>query len=96
MKKRMATLLVLALLAALALPLAAFAETEQVFRYAVTDDPDSFDPGYTLNSFAGPVFYNCFVGLVRYNTDSELVPGAARAGTSAMTASSGRSTSTRA
>ena len=77
MKKRMATLLVLALLAALALPLAAFAETEQVFRYAVTDDPDSFDPGYTLNSFAGPVFYNCFVGLVRYNTDSELVPGAA-------------------
>ena len=77
MKKRMATLLVLALLAALALPLAAFAETEQVFRYAVTDDPDSFDPGYTLNSFAGPVFYNCFVGLVRYNTDSELIPGAA-------------------
>ena len=59
------------------MPLAAFAETEQVFRYAVTDDPDSFDPGYTLNSFAGPVFYNCFVGLVRYNTDSELVPGAA-------------------
>lgn len=52
-------------------------ESEQVFRYAITDDPDSLDPGYTLNSFASPVFYNCFVGLVRYNTDSELIPGAA-------------------
>ena len=77
MKKGMALLLGLALLAALVLPMAVCAETEQIFRYAVTDDPDSFDPGYTLNSFAGPVFYNCFVGLVRYNTDSELVPGAA-------------------
>ena len=58
MKKGMALLLGLALLAALVLPMAACAETEQIFRYAVTDDPDSFDPGYTLNSFAGPVFYN--------------------------------------
>lgn len=52
-------------------------ETAQVLRYAVLDDPDSFDPGYTLNTFAAPVFFNCFVGLVRYNLDSELVPGAA-------------------
>ena len=50
---------------------------EQTFRFAVLDDPDSFDPGYTLNTFAAPVFFNCFVGLVRYNLDSELVPGAA-------------------
>ena len=43
MKKGMALLLGLALLAALVLPMTACAETEQIFRYAVTDDPDSFD-----------------------------------------------------
>ena len=78
MRKGLLFLLSLALIAAMLTPMAAMAETEQVFRYAVTDDPDSFDPGYTLNSFAGPVFYNCFMGLVRYNTESELVPGAAQ------------------
>lgn len=55
----------------------AAADTVQEFRFAVLDDPDSFDPGYTLNSFAEPVFSNCYVGLVRYNTDCELVPGCA-------------------
>ena len=78
MKKTMLMLLSALLLATLLLPAASMADAEQVFRFAVTDDPDSFDPGYTLNSFAGPVFYNCFVGLVRYNTQSELVPGAAK------------------
>ncbi len=77
MKKSISMLLCAVLLLAAFAPVAAYADTEQVFRFAVTDDPDSFDPGYTLNSFAGPVFYNCFMGLVRYNTESELVPGAA-------------------
>ncbi|MBQ1312294.1 MAG: peptide ABC transporter substrate-binding protein [Blautia sp.] len=64
----------------LAAGLAAFsvsAAPEQVFNYALIDDPDSFDPGYTLNSFAGPVFDNCFIGLVKYDVNSEIVPGAA-------------------
>ena len=52
-------------------------EAVQEFRFAIVDDPDSLDPGYTLNTFAGPVFNTCFVGLVRYDVDDNLVPGAA-------------------
>ncbi len=78
MKRTLSLLIALCMLLVLSLAvLPANAEGEKVFRFAVLDDPDSFDPGYTLNSFAGPVFYNCFVGLVRYDTDDALVPGAA-------------------
>lgn len=78
MKKAISLLLSMAVLGSVAAaPVCVQAEEEQVFKFAILDDPDSFDPGYTLNSFAGPVFYNCFMGLTRYNVDSELVPGAA-------------------
>ena len=76
MKKFLSLVLVLCLSLCM-LGASAAAEGEKIFRFAVLDDPDSFDPGYTLNSFAGPVFYNCFLGLVRYDTDDSLVPGAA-------------------
>ncbi len=79
MKKAVGILAALSLISSLAAaPVNVMAaEPEQVLNFAVLDDPDSFDPGFTLNSFAGPVFYNCFTGLVKYDVDSELVPGAA-------------------
>ena len=77
MKRAISLLVSLLLMLALAAPMASAEAAEQVFSFAVLDDPDSFDPGYTLNSFAGPVFYNCYVGLVKYDINSELVPGAA-------------------
>jgi oligopeptide transport system substrate-binding protein len=51
---------------------------EQKLTFAVLDDPDSLDPGFTANTFAGPLFFTAYEGLVRYDTGNNLVPGAAR------------------
>ena len=77
MKKALCLLVSLLLIVSLVAPMAFAEAPEQVFTFAILDDPDSFDPGYTLNSFAGTMFYSCYVGLVKYDVNSELVPGAA-------------------
>ncbi|MDR1061125.1 MAG: peptide ABC transporter substrate-binding protein [Clostridiales bacterium] len=54
---------------------AAGGEAEQKLTFAVLDDPDSMDPGYTANTFAGPLFFTAYEGLVRYDTENNMVPG---------------------
>ncbi|GHT94476.1 peptide ABC transporter substrate-binding protein [Spirochaetia bacterium] len=75
------------LLAAALLPSAAFAggnnqakssSAGQKLTFAVLDDPDSLDPGFTANTFAGPLFFTAYEGLVRYDTNNNLIPGAAK------------------
>ena len=52
-------------------------EGGDTFTFAIVNDPDSLDPGWTDNTFATPIFSNMSEGLVRYDLDSNLVPGAA-------------------
>lgn len=48
---------------------------EQKLTFSVLDDPDSMDPGATANTFAGPLFYTAYEGLVRYDTENNMIPG---------------------
>jgi oligopeptide transport system substrate-binding protein len=50
----------------------------QKLTFAVLDDPASFDPGYTANTFAGPLFFTAYEGLVKYDVGNNLIPGAAK------------------
>jgi oligopeptide transport system substrate-binding protein len=54
------------------------ATPEQKLTFAVLDDPDSLDPGFTANTFAGPLFFTAYEGLVKYDTGNNLIPGAAK------------------
>jgi oligopeptide transport system substrate-binding protein len=51
---------------------------EQKLEFAILDDPDSLDPGFTANTFAGSLFFTAYEGLVRYDTENNLIPGTAR------------------
>jgi oligopeptide transport system substrate-binding protein len=51
---------------------------EQKLVFAELDDPDSLDPGFTANTFAGPLFFTAYEGLVKYDTGNNLVPGVAK------------------
>ncbi|MDR1894553.1 MAG: peptide ABC transporter substrate-binding protein [Spirochaetales bacterium] len=51
---------------------------EPKLSFAVLNDPDSLDPGFTANTFAGCLFFSAYEGLVSYDTQNRLVPGAAR------------------
>ncbi|MDR1531097.1 MAG: peptide ABC transporter substrate-binding protein [Clostridiales bacterium] len=83
MMKKVAAILTAALLMAgcSAVQPSADAQTggtaEQKLTFAVLDDPDSLDPNYTANTFAGPLFFTAFEGLVKYDTGNNLVPGQA-------------------
>lgn len=51
---------------------------EQKLTFAVLDDPDSLDPGFTANTFAGPLFFTAYETLLKYDVNNELVNGAAK------------------
>ena len=51
---------------------------EQVLRYAIINDPDGIDPGFTQNTFAAPFLHTMFQGLVTYDLNNELIPGLAK------------------
>jgi oligopeptide transport system substrate-binding protein len=82
-----ASLALAALLLALAAPAASASgaastkppvRVEQSLTFAVLDDPASLDPGFTANTFAGPLFFTAFEGLVKYDTANNLIPAAAK------------------
>lgn len=50
---------------------------EQTLTFAVLDDPDSLDPNYTMNTFGGPLFFTAYETLLKYDTDNNLINGAA-------------------
>ncbi|MDR2566096.1 MAG: peptide ABC transporter substrate-binding protein [Bifidobacteriaceae bacterium] len=53
------------------------AATQEIV-FALHNTPDGIDPTITSNSFASPVIYNTFEGLVSYSTtDGALIPGQA-------------------
>lgn len=45
--------------------------------WAVHNEADSLDPGFTSNTFAGPVIINAFEPLITYDADNNIVPGLA-------------------
>lgn len=50
----------------------------QEITFALQNTPDGIDPTVTSNSFASPIIYNTFEGLVSYSTtDGSLIPGQA-------------------
>ncbi len=53
------------------------AGTEQKLVFALQNEPDGLDPGITNNSFASPVLYNAFEGLVVYDESNSIVGGSA-------------------
>ncbi len=50
---------------------------EQEITFVLSNEPDGIDPNVTNNSFAVPFLENCFVGLVTYDSDGEIIPGEA-------------------
>ena len=53
------------------------APAEQKLVFALQNEPDGIDPGITNNSFASPILYNTFEGLVSYAGDNSIVGGCA-------------------
>lgn len=54
------------------------ASVPQEITFALHNTPDGIDPTVTNNSFASPIIYNAFEGLVTYSTtDGSLIPGQA-------------------
>ncbi|MFV0400349.1 MAG: peptide ABC transporter substrate-binding protein, partial [Oscillospiraceae bacterium] len=53
-------------------------DVEQKMTFAVLDDPDSLDPNYTLNTFGGCLFFTAYETLLKYDTENNLVNGAAQ------------------
>lgn len=54
----------------------------QDITFALQNTPDGIDPNITSNSFAGPILFNTFEGLVTYSTkDGSLIPGQAESWT---------------
>lgn len=81
MKRKLAFLLA-AVLSAVVLPTATFAEPPQEIVFALHNEPDGIDPGITNNSFASPFLANLFEGLVTYDTkDGSLIGGNAESWT---------------
>ena len=52
-------------------------EVEQVLTFALQNEPDGIDPGITNNSFASPILFNAFEGLIVYDADNSIVGGSA-------------------
>lgn len=50
------------------------ASGEQKIIFALHNEPDSIDPGITDNTFAIPILFNTFEGLVSYDTENNIVP----------------------
>ncbi len=50
---------------------------EQKLIYALQNEPDGLDPGITNNSFASPILFNVFEGLVVYDDENNIVGGSA-------------------
>ncbi|HIY09398.1 MAG TPA: peptide ABC transporter substrate-binding protein [Firmicutes bacterium] len=49
------------------------ASGEQKIIFALHNEPDSIDPGITDNTFAIPILFNAFEGLVAYDTENNIV-----------------------
>ncbi|HAK45863.1 MAG TPA: peptide ABC transporter substrate-binding protein [Spirochaeta sp.] len=56
-------------------------EVEQTLTFALQNEPDGIDPGITNNSFASPILFNVFEGLVVYDADNSIVGGSAESWT---------------
>jgi oligopeptide transport system substrate-binding protein len=52
-------------------------EGAQKIVFALQNIPDGLDPGITNNSFASPLLFNLFEGLVTYDKDNNIIPGLA-------------------
>lgn len=52
-------------------------EAEQKLTFALQNEPDGLDPGITNNSFASPILFNTFEGLVVYDANNSIVGGSA-------------------
>ncbi len=50
---------------------------DQKIIWAVHNEADSLDPGFTSNTFAAPVLINAFEPLVTYDSENNLIPGLA-------------------
>ena len=51
---------------------------EQKLTFALQNEPDGLDPGITNNSFASPILFNAFEGLVVYDENNSIVGGSAK------------------
>jgi oligopeptide transport system substrate-binding protein len=70
MKKTVAMLLVLTLIAGLCLmPYAALAEEKKVIKYSIADDPQQMDPTLNTYSRSSIVLQNLFQGLYKLGPD---------------------------
>ncbi len=54
---------------------------EQKLVFALQNEPDGIDPGITNNSFASPILFNTFEGLVTYDANNSIVGGSAESWT---------------
>ncbi len=46
---------------------------EQKLVFALHNEPDGLDPGITSNSFASPILYNTFEGLIKYDEQNNII-----------------------
>ncbi|GHV00292.1 peptide ABC transporter substrate-binding protein [Spirochaetia bacterium] len=57
------------------------AGTQQRIVFSLQSVPDGLDPGVTNNSFASPLLFNLFEGLITYDRNNNIVPGLAESWT---------------
>ena len=50
------------------------ASGEQKIIFALHNEPDGIDPGITDNTFAIPILFNAFEGLVTYDAENNIIP----------------------
>ena len=57
-------------------PAAEATETsDQSIIFALNSIPESIDPGLTSETYASPILYNAFEGLITYDSDNNIIPG---------------------
>lgn len=47
----------------------------QSITFALHNIPDSVDPGITSETYASPILYNAFEGLITYDAENNIIPG---------------------